>query len=52
LIRPRARIERSLGQRAWFIGPIGKTLAQMPASTQRNDSKEFVLICNVPIPRR
>jgi len=35
---------------AWFIGPDGKTLAQMPTSTQRNDSKEFVLIYSVPIP--
>jgi predicted amidohydrolase len=37
---------------AWFLGPDGQTLAQMPSSTQRSDSKEFVLICNVPIPRR
>lgn len=34
---------------SWFIGPDGKTLAQMPPSTQKSDSKEFVLICNVPI---
>lgn len=34
---------------SWFIGPDGKTLAQMPSSTQRGDSKEFVLICNIPI---
>lgn len=34
---------------AWFIGPDGKTLAQMPSSTQRGDSKEFVLIYSVPI---
>ncbi len=34
---------------AWFIGPDGSTLAQMPASTQRGDSKEFILIYNVPI---
>jgi predicted amidohydrolase len=35
---------------AWFIGPDGKTLAQMPSSTQKTDSKEFVLTYNVPIP--
>lgn len=34
---------------AWFIGPDGKTLAQMPSSGQRADSKEFVLMYNVPI---
>jgi predicted amidohydrolase len=34
---------------AWFIGPDGKTLAQMPTSTERSDSKEFVLVFNVPI---
>jgi predicted amidohydrolase len=37
---------------AWFIGPDGKTLAQMPASTERAESKEYVLICTIPIPRR
>jgi predicted amidohydrolase len=37
---------------AWFIGPDGKTLAQMPSSTSRADSKEHVLIYNVPIPKR
>ena len=37
---------------AWFIGPDGRTLAQMPASSQRADSKEFVLIHSVPIPGR
>lgn len=35
---------------AWFIGPDGRTLAQMPSSTQRNDSKEYVLIHDIPIP--
>ncbi len=35
---------------AWFIGPDGQTLAQMPASTQKGDSKECVLIYSVPIP--
>ena len=35
---------------AWFIGPDGKTLAQMPSSTQKSDSKENVLIYSVPIP--
>ncbi len=37
---------------AWFIGPDGKTLAQMPISTQKGDSKENVLIYSVPIPGR
>jgi predicted amidohydrolase len=37
---------------AWFISPDGKTLAQMATSTQRNDSKEFVLMYNVPIGAR
>jgi hypothetical protein len=35
---------------AWFIGPDGRTLAQMPTSTQRQDSKEFVLRYSVPVP--
>lgn len=35
---------------AWFIGPDGKTLAQVPSSTQKNDSKEHVLIYAIPIP--
>jgi predicted amidohydrolase len=34
---------------AWFIGPDGQTLAQIPASTQRGDSKEYVLIQDIPI---
>jgi predicted amidohydrolase len=34
---------------AWFIGPDGRTLAQMPPSSQRADSKEHVLVCNVPL---
>ena len=34
---------------AWFIGPDGKTLAQMPSSTQKSDSKENVLIYNIPL---
>jgi predicted amidohydrolase len=34
---------------AWFIGPDGRTLAQMPSSTRRDDSKEFVLVYNVPL---
>jgi predicted amidohydrolase len=36
---------------AWFIGPDGKTRAQMPASKDRAASKEHVLIYNVPLPR-
>jgi|GEM_PF-2637236 len=34
---------------AWFIGPDGETLAQMPASTDPKDSREFVLTHNVPL---
>jgi predicted amidohydrolase len=34
---------------AWFIGPDGKTLAQMPTSTSKADSKEYVLIYNVAL---
>jgi len=34
---------------AWFIGPDGRTLAQMPPSSQRADSKEHVIVCNVPL---
>jgi len=34
---------------AWFIGPDGATLAQMPSSTQKSDSREFILVQNVPI---
>lgn len=37
---------------AWFIGPDGATLAQMPTSTQKGDSREFVLVHNVPIAGR
>ena len=36
---------------AWFIGPDGKTLARMPESSNRADSKEFVLVYNVPTGR-
>jgi len=34
---------------SWFIGPDGKTLAQMPTSTDKAASKEYVLMYNVPI---
>ncbi|MBM3996481.1 MAG: carbon-nitrogen hydrolase family protein [Planctomycetes bacterium] len=34
---------------AWFIGPDGKTLAQMPASAQKADSRENVLMYAIPI---
>lgn len=34
---------------AWFIGPDGATLAQMPPSGDKNDSKEFILVHNVPL---
>jgi len=37
---------------AWVIGPDGRTLAQMPSSTNRADSQEYVLRFNVLIPRR
>jgi len=34
---------------AWFIGPDGATLAQLPASSARADSKECLLVYNVPL---
>lgn len=37
---------------AWFLGPDGKTLAQMPSSAERGDSKEYVLVYNVPLGSR
>lgn len=37
---------------AWFIGPDGQTLAQMPTSTSRADSREYVLRHDVPIPAK
>jgi predicted amidohydrolase len=37
---------------AWFIGPDGKTLAQTPTSAQKGDSKESILMQNVPLPGR
>lgn len=37
---------------ARFIGPDGQTLAEMPVSTDKADSKEFVLIHDIPIPGR
>jgi hypothetical protein len=37
---------------AWFIGPEGQTLAQMPTSGDRADSKEYVLVHDIPIPTR
>jgi len=36
---------------AWFIGPDGKTLAQMPPSTRKDDSKEFILLWDIPFPK-
>jgi len=36
---------------AWFIGPDGKTLAQLPPSTTRAGSAEAVLMHDVPLPR-
>lgn len=35
---------------AWFIGPDGSTLAQMPSSPRKEDSMESVLVCDIPIP--
>jgi predicted amidohydrolase len=37
---------------AWMIGPDGATLAQLPASTKREDSAEGLLVADVPIPKR
>lgn len=37
---------------AWFIGPDGGTLAQMPPSGNKADSKEFMLIHDMPLPAR
>jgi predicted amidohydrolase len=37
---------------AWFIGPDGRTLAQMPSSVQKSDSRENVLVYNIPVPGR
>jgi len=37
---------------AWFIGPDGKTLAQMPSSAQKADSREQILVFNVPLPAK
>lgn len=34
---------------AWFIGPEGRTLAQMPSSTNREDSVEYILVHDIPI---
>jgi len=34
---------------AWIIGPDGSTLAQIPTSTNKADSKEYILIYNIPI---
>jgi predicted amidohydrolase len=35
---------------AWVIGPDGTTLAQMPASADRADSKENLLLFSIPLP--
>lgn len=34
---------------AWFIGPDGRTLAQVPSSARQEDSREAVLVWNVPL---
>ncbi|HYE97559.1 MAG TPA: carbon-nitrogen hydrolase family protein [Planctomycetota bacterium] len=36
---------------AWFIGPDGRTLAQMPSSTNPAESTEHILVHDVPIAR-
>jgi hypothetical protein len=48
---PRKDDDNNLGwaSGAWFIGPHGQTLAQTPPSTQRSDSRESMLIYNVPL---
>lgn len=35
---------------AWFIGPDGGTLAQIPTSPHQIDCKEYVLSYNIPLP--
>jgi predicted amidohydrolase len=37
---------------AWIIGPDGETRAQMPVSAEKSDSKEYILIHDVPIASR
>lgn len=37
---------------AWFIGPDGRTLAQMPSSTNPADSQEHLLIHDIPLPKQ
>ncbi len=37
---------------AWFIAPDGTTLAQVPTSTRKEDSRETLLLCDIPIPPR
>jgi predicted amidohydrolase len=37
---------------AWFIGPDGQTLAQMPTSANKDDSKEYVLVYNLPVGKK
>lgn len=36
---------------ALFLAPDGRTLARMPPSTHRQDSREYVLLCRIPLPR-
>jgi predicted amidohydrolase len=47
-----AKTNSGFASGAWFIGPDGRTLAQMPPSTLKSDSKEYVLRCDVPISKR
>ncbi len=42
-------IDQVAASGAWFIGPDGRTLEQMPTSSQKADSKECVLIYDVRI---
>src|SRR6185503_4938388 len=50
-LSPPAGEEKNTGwaSGAWFIGPDGRTLAQMPASSQKSDSVEGVLLYSVPL---
>jgi predicted amidohydrolase len=34
---------------AWLIGPDGRTIAQAPASTQKSDSRECLLVGEIPL---
>lgn len=46
---PSKRSGKGWASGAWFIGPDGQTLAQMPSSSDPRESKEYILICNIPL---